>query len=480
MNTVSSSTVSTLNYLEQGQSEVEKDYNEEFINEYNYGDRPKAIRYLEKDLVDPNYGEGAFLSQAARENDVGLIAKLFEKGATAGLAKALEWAALKGHTSCMELLIKHGADPDALKGKLAYTNNSSTRQFLAERKLEKEESVANILVKSPDISSTITSSTSANSNNTLINERLFKSQTSYAVSSSGEVHKAAHGLTITKSKSGTFTRYPSGIFTRYPIKPIGYQAETLAKFSETITAEIHKLTEKSDLSSEECKKIQDLSRTLVELKHVKNDYFILKEIHQADVDGGKVQHFVINLEAISEVAMYSLPLDKLHYVEKKVFELAISELTRQFSAENPINEEFAPNAVVVTCFARQNGTVKISSTTNLPELHSIVLWKNKDEIVLIDPTTSKFGQHISEFLNLRFKSFKFVSSVLGVKYPSHERKRPKSIANYIALKINQQKDLDISTFDGLASIMPHLLPHRDKNRAFKSGPISKQVDKQFS
>jgi hypothetical protein len=412
----------------------EKTPNEKFKETYVFAkDKEGARAYL--DQVDVNYDDGFFLAEAVKRGDLDIVeALLKQQPKSEFIFDALSEAVYYGRIGCIEELIKHVEHvEDALLEKaLLHRGNPLVREYFAthprtkvlfEKRQEGLKAAASkgfaLKVVPTSFSPTV---------------------------SSGENHKNAQTLATNKTEN------KQSILTHQEgIKPIFSKKETLEEVSETMTAEIHKLTEKSNLSSEECRKIQDLSRTLVELKHVKNKDFILKEIYKDDSGIGEVEHFVINLEAINEGAMYPLPLDKLHYVEEKVFEQAISELARQFSTENPINEEFAPNAVVVKFFARQDGAVKINPTTNLPKWHSIVLWKNKDEIALIDPTTSKFGQHIIEFLNLRFKSFRFALYLLGAKYASPE-KNIEGIANDIALEINCRKDVNISTPDAMASI----------------------------
>jgi ankyrin repeat protein len=93
---------------------VEK-YNDEFIYEYLFGDRSKAMALVP--FIDPDHDDGFFIYQAAKKSDVDMVRALLERGATVGIQDALEVAALKGDgEECIKLLIQHGANPLLLQG----------------------------------------------------------------------------------------------------------------------------------------------------------------------------------------------------------------------------------------------------------------------------------------------------------------------------------------------------------------------------
>jgi hypothetical protein len=73
-------------YGQINQPEAKKDYNEKFIEKYNYRERDKALSYLDRDDIDLdiNYEEGSFLIQAIREDDAELVKSCLRKGLMLG------------------------------------------------------------------------------------------------------------------------------------------------------------------------------------------------------------------------------------------------------------------------------------------------------------------------------------------------------------------------------------------------------------
>jgi hypothetical protein len=388
-------------HFEDSQSEVRKDYSEKFIEKYNYGERDKAMSYLDRsDIdIDVNYDEGSFLVQAVQEDDVELLEKLFEKGAMLGLTRALEWAAYNGHISCMELLIRHGADPDTLKGTSARTNHSRTRAFFAKQALVKtEESTANALANHFDIHRAAISS-NTNHSRLPLSEQPFEPQlpSTASASTSGEIRESAHDLAVNgahHSKSGTFTNPP--------LESIVYKKENLAEFSKTIIAEIHRISESSDLSQEERIRMMELGRTSVELTHFKTDNFILVRTYQEET-GRLVKRFSSNPEAIAVDESYEILSTKLHYAEEKIFELAFAELNRRLSVEGSGDKDFVPKVVVVDIFDKRGVHLDICNETNFIKTSPVVICKtNEDKIYLISNSKKPVRADIVDFLQSKF------------------------------------------------------------------------------
>ena len=98
----------------QPQRSIEE-YHADFTRAYLFGDRQEAIELLP--FIEVNYDDGYFLVIAARKGDVEMLTALLEKGAKAGIQDALGAAASNIEDDrCIDLLVKHGANPLLLRG----------------------------------------------------------------------------------------------------------------------------------------------------------------------------------------------------------------------------------------------------------------------------------------------------------------------------------------------------------------------------
>jgi hypothetical protein len=259
----------------------------------------------------------------------------------------------------------------------------------------------------------------------------------------------------------------STIFTPQLVEPIICEKGNLKTFDETTLAEIRKIIGKSEVSREERVRMMEFSRTSVELSHINAGNFIFIRTHTRET-GHVVKHFSINPEAVSGIVtnkLYNLSPTKLHYAEEKILELACSELNCYSSVEDFQNVKPVPNTVVVDVFARQGGQLKVNPRTTLPELDTTVLWKKgENEIVLIDPTTSRFSQHIAKSLNSRFSTLTFTVDPAGTRYPSQERRRVHHSVINIALEIDQQHYSGTNTSDILSNVFEKVFGEKTLGR----------------
>lgn len=115
------------NLEENVQHMITKWASKKYIEEYHYGDKTKAMKYLP--YVDINYDDGFFLRIACRDHDNDTIKILLERGADIGLADVFEWTAYNGNVEGIKLLIEYGADINSLKGSSALTNHPHSRKY---------------------------------------------------------------------------------------------------------------------------------------------------------------------------------------------------------------------------------------------------------------------------------------------------------------------------------------------------------------
>lgn len=95
---------------------------EKFVSEYLYGDRAKAVKYI--DILNPDYDKGYLLIVVVREGDIESLRRLLEKKPKENcLNTALSAAALHNDKECAKLLIHYGADPKKFDG-------TTAREFL--------------------------------------------------------------------------------------------------------------------------------------------------------------------------------------------------------------------------------------------------------------------------------------------------------------------------------------------------------------
>ena len=265
---------------------------------------------------------------------------------------------------------------------------------------------------------------------------------------------------------------------------------------------------------------QDILSTLVEQQHITYPEKVIfeldyqeginleafEEVKQEELQpqvpitqgGPLVKRFGINPETVPGVVGYNITYDRLHYVEQEVFNLAIQELSDKSSAQafqfqrtiknienitlkaafqilknKPLTQiqEYPHNVVVVDIFAREQA--KIKEDKYLPETHTVVLWKKRDnKIVLIDPNNAKFSEHIKEACQKSFNKDLTLSNIKkGIIYSTNDKKtsycdyntepQPRDcidIAVKIAFEINEQQsrrtnlnDIETSTFNAISN-----------------------------
>lgn len=201
-----------------------------------------------------------------------------------------------------------------------------------------------------------------------------------------------------------------------------------------VAASIHQ-TYQSNVPLQDGNTIIETNRVLQELDHVTSNAFIFKRDYQADIStaspyGPLVTRFGIYPEALGGLGgdeNYAIPKNQLHIVEQEIFKLALAELAGRPSAEEleqsragqistalpaaaaaataaiPSTTQaqftgFAQNVVVVDILVRENGKIKVEN--GVPHTHAIVLWKEKDDkIILIDPNKGEFSAHIGKALH---------------------------------------------------------------------------------
>ena len=221
------------------------------------------------------------------------------------------------------------------------------------------------------------------------------------------------------------------------------------------------------LTLHEQKRITNLGNVIFELDYRENinpeavqevEEEVKQEVSQSQLSNTQtplVKRFGISPEAVPNAAGYNIICNRLHYVEQEVFNLAIQELSSKLSAQDLQSQqvqEYLCNVVVVDIFAREQGKIK-TTQVGLPETHTVVLWKKEPStIVLIDPSHTKFSQHIDSLI---IGNYSIMQSISGgdivystqrkeTGYSPYEEQNPKprdciDIAVKIAFEINEQQ-----------------------------------------
>ncbi|WPY01746.1 hypothetical protein Trichorick_01664 (plasmid) [Candidatus Trichorickettsia mobilis] len=208
-----------------------------------------------------------------------------------------------------------------------------------------------------------------------------------------------------------------------------------------------------------------------------------------------VKRFGINPETVKGATGYGIAGDKLHYVEKKIFDTAFEELNLQTSAEASKNQMqmqnsgYLNNVVLVDIFERVNGIIT-GDENSIPKTHTVVLWKKTDkEIVLIDPSKQNFSSFLKNVLSdekikIELPNLPSKDGILyGINYNDYSNKLIKKrdcidIAVKIGFELNElQKELsdiniiqssaikqltnDFNNNDALNSVKKLILPFED-------------------
>lgn len=101
-------------YLNEHGEKPDKKINKKFRNEYLFGTREKAMKYI--NLVNKKYDDGDILYLATKNNDYELVKILLENGSKVGLNNALCEAMNNRNTDITKLLVEYGADPKEFIG----------------------------------------------------------------------------------------------------------------------------------------------------------------------------------------------------------------------------------------------------------------------------------------------------------------------------------------------------------------------------
>ena len=111
-----------------------------------------------------------------------------------------------------------------------------------------------------------------------------------------------------------------------------------------------------------------------------------------------VKRFGINADQLGYLTGTKLLQNELHEIEKVLVNEAKAYLATKASAENLLTNRtllHPNNVVLVDIFVRETDTIKKAKEGNLPETHTIVLFKQKDnEMLLIDPSQVSFSSDL--------------------------------------------------------------------------------------
>lgn len=97
----------------------------------------------------------------------------------------------------------------------------------------------------------------------------------------------------------------------------------------------------------------------------------------------------------------------MHPIEQSLSKKALTYLDSVQDAEKQLQDAdrtpYTSNVILIDIFVRENYAIKTDLSLNLPETHTIILWKKKDdEILLIDPSKVDFSAYIQRPLEELF------------------------------------------------------------------------------
>lgn len=243
----------------------------------------------------------------------------------------------------------------------------------------------------------------------------------------------------------------------------------------------------------------ELVNKLKAMKSEKIDNDVFTRNYQAEnatnPHGPKIEQFGISAAELEELIGTQINENELHPLEQHQLKEAIQKLNKRPSAEAWLKSskgEYPDNAVVVDFFVRdKDGKIKEYENTKQPETHSTVLWKKKDgEIVLIDPSNTKFSERISKGITTyNLADGKTVSSPTsmelngGVLYtPNTKSETIKArdctdIAVKLSFAINEAQKENVALDDILSTATKHITNVKKVNDSlrFLDGTLNREL-----
>ena len=174
-------------------------------------------------------------------------------------------------------------------------------------------------------------------------------------------------------------------------------------------------------ADDEHNKVKDHSRILLEtkelMKNLKEQSYLSEFSRELQEKSIFKENYHYRLRVSPEVVRYGLcstefnhlcdvvTLDVLHPVEFYTLSNALNYLKNTTPADKDLRpppdergvrvwreKEYKENVVLCDIFARTGGVIRRCMGGNIPEVHTVVLWKITDEkVVLIDPTNASFS-----------------------------------------------------------------------------------------
>lgn len=130
-------------------------------------------------------------------------------------------------------------------------------------------------------------------------------------------------------------------------------------------------------------------------------------LDEAGIAGPLVSRFGMDPNTLISLTSTPLKKDELHFIERELFVLALTELEAKSSGEATINEHknnYPNNVVLMDIFVREDGKIRKDTNSDNPETHTIALWKKRDKtIVLIDPSKVDYSKDLKKALELLAK-----------------------------------------------------------------------------
>jgi len=180
--------------------------------------------------------------------------------------------------------------------------------------------------------------------------------------------------------------------------------DVLADLKNKAEAEVTSLTDGIE-------KVKDgITRELKSNYHNKND-IAFETVYQENIANADelndklpaVLHYGINTQAVGDLVGAYLSKEDIHPIEASLFLKALEYLNNTIDTQSYIqNDDFElypNNTVLMDIFVRDNHCIKQYEDTNLPETHTLVLWRKKpNEIYLIDPSQKSFSENFIEIM----------------------------------------------------------------------------------